>query len=265
MLTELFEAISAQAAKADKPNIEALQITGDHMTQYYLIDGEVRDFPIAPSLRAYSPETLEDLIKLAKNLGNSGSIWHYQTAVVLLFDDEDRRERATFVLCHSAQFRLLAKLEGSHENGIDQRSFVKMLRFDLGCNSGQIEPWRKLDWRNEAASEGTVLHGHDKMGTAINAEVQGTVDLPDKMTLSIPLYRNPGERTLHPIECGIDVDPRPDRQKIALIPLPGQLDQALADHQVGIQQTLDSALGEKNIPVYYGSPNRLIDPNQTTN
>ena len=181
-------------------------------------------------------------------------MWHDDGEVILVYDDNDRRERATLDLQISKQFSTLTKLSEGH--GYEQRDFVRLLRFTLGCSNPEVEPFRTLNWRNEAAADGIAMHGKDRIGTKVNAEVAGTVDVPDEMRITIPLYTTAGERGGHHIQCGVDLDGRGDRKTISLFPLPGEMEQAMYEHQAEIHARLVDAFSilEKQIPVYYGAP-----------
>lgn len=258
MLAELFKAISDQAAKAAGPSVLPLEVRGDSRHERLLIDGVISTFPIEPEFRHHEPGSLDDLIALAIPHAGKAVVWHNENAVTLLYDDSDRRDVAILSLAASEQFRTLVKLTPA--SGYEQRQFVHLLRFTLGCPKPQVDPFRSLNWRNEAAGEGVALHGKDRMGRTINAEASGTEELPDELRITIPLYTTAGERGGHHVQCGIELNARGDLPTIAIFSLPGEFEQAMYEHQASIHERLVDAFSgtaseaSEPLPVYYGSP-----------
>jgi len=175
-------------------------------------------------------------------------LWHGPGRIVLVFDDEDRRDQAFFHLAYSRQYLILKRLAET-VTPMDQLNFVRMLRIELNVEQVLIAPFRRLDWRSSEAASGVVERGTDRMGRSIAAECDGVDRLPDELLISLPVYVTPGVDWRVSVRCMLEVDAM--AQRMILRPLPGELETAEAIIHQRIGEALRQAEG---IPVYYGSP-----------
>ena len=246
---ETLELIQSTAQKAQTASM--LKLPGDGRKAIVQIGGELREFDFPPDCRAHVVDTLEDLIAFAtrEDSAQGAMVWYGVSAVVLILDDSDRRDRVTLPLEFSREFAALAKLE-KEPVLFDQRGFVRFLRVTMGAAEPVIAPWRRLDWKTTIDAAGEASHVKDRLGREVTAQVQGTAALPDSILFSVPVYRTPGERQTHEVKCFVELDCA--NARIGLVPAPSELDliqeRALAD----IRRRLDEGLNDT--PVYRGRP-----------
>jgi hypothetical protein len=177
-------------------------------------------------------------------------IWYSAAGVVLIIDDADRRDRVIFRLSFSPQFALLQTFE--HEmRPMDQRTFIRTLRFALGLAQPLVNPFRRLDWSQTVQAVGEILATRDRLGRQVEAAVTGAIDLPEEMTVPVPVYEQAGQRGVWPIQCVVETDCA--AQRLALIPLPGEIEATIDRTQAEIGKQLEAALGGA-CPIYYGQP-----------
>lgn len=261
---ETLELIQETAQKAKAARL--LDIPGDGRTAYMQLGGELQTVPIKPAPRNHRVCSLEDLIAFATRCRDDDTsnpvIWHADDEVVLIIDDADRHDRVTFSLTRSEPFEALWSLRNRTKPGaLDLRLFIRLLRIVLGLdNQGVVDQFRKLEWKLQGDTSAEVRHAKESMGKSIMAEVQGVDDLPDELVVSVPVYRDVGERTPIDIACAIEIDAR--NQTLELMPLPGEVERAVQLAQADIEGRLLDTLQvddspEPNVPVYYGSPVKL--------
>lgn len=207
---------------------------------------------VPPPLRRSVVNSLETLIQVAQGeAAEKPVVWHADEFVILVLDDADRRDTVAFPLKHSRQFaRLLELDEGAH--CMDQRCFVRMLRQTLGVSADLVGPFRRIDWSVHKMAGGQVEHGIDRLGRDIQAQVGQATPLPEEMVLSVPIYDQLGERDQYrSIRCDVEIDVIGER--LALVPLAGEIPYAIDAAQEWIHQRLVEDLGDE-VPVYYGRP-----------
>jgi len=244
---ETFDAMVKVAQDAQSPKALAV----DHPRKAYFQRGdqtEVIDLP--PPLRQSKVRNLEGIIDAAQgDAAKKPVVWHDDDGVRLVLDDADRRDVVTLPLTHARPFAILVELE-SAVKPMDQRRFVRLLRFELGVAAVTVAPWRKLEWSQQKAAQGEIAPGRDRLGSDIQGSVKGASDLPEELLIPVPLYDQLGERSSYPVRCAIDLDVY--NEQIVLMPLPGEIQAVIDEHQASIHERLVAALD--GVPVYYGSP-----------
>lgn len=242
---ELLLNTGQQAAKAE------LVDTHDPREVVLLHGTDVTRLDVPPPVRQSVVHSLEALIELATKEAEMSVpvVWHHNTGVVLVLDDADRRDHVFFPLDHSREFAELVDLN-KEIVGLDQRSFVRMLRQTLGVPAAQIGPFRRIEWSVHKAAEGQVEHGNDRIGRDIQAQVGQATQLPEDMVLNVPVYEQLGERDRYQVRCDIEIDVAGER--LALVPVAGEIRTVIDQAQASIHQRLDEGLGD--VPVYYGQP-----------
>lgn len=203
---------------------------------------------IDPPPRNHELYSLEYVIDMAKrHKENNIALWHDITKVVLVFDDNDRRDVATMPLLWSSAWSFIASLaEGFHWR--TQRDLVRTLRTLFGWTAANLGPFMRLQWENATVGISETQKGRDRLGREIRAEVTGTAELPDEITLTAPIYTNPGRRTTFSIRVSLDYDV--PNQKIGLCAREEDISTALTAEQAAIHAELVGAL--EGVPVYYG-------------
>lgn len=247
---EALQLLLATGQQAQAPQV--LEGIDDPRTQHFALAGQTVAFDVPPPLRRAQVYSLADLIEVAHSpIASRPVMWHGDSAVVLVLDDDDRRDRVTLLLTHPRPWQILAGLE-QEPRWLDQRSFVKLLRFELGVPAGTVAPFRRMEWSTTKAAQGEVQPGRDRLGRQINAEVAGAGELPEELVISTSIYDQLGERSPASVRVAIDIDTAGER--LSLSPLPGEIQAAIDDHQMGIQDRLKAELGVPACPVYYGTP-----------
>jgi len=247
MLQEALELIQQTAVKA--AGAEILAIPGDGRKAYVVIDNEIREIDVEPPNRKHVVHTLDDIINFAKHGWQQAVVWHGENAVTLILDDSDRRDYVVLPFTKSDKFLTLGKL-AVEQPWLDQKSFIRLLRFDLGLdNLKVVAPFRRLQWETGAKVDSQVNRGDAKIGKSIVEKVEGVDQLPDEIDVPTPVYSESGEREEYLVRCGIEIDAA--NQRLQLVPLPDELARVVDLAQASIRRRLESSL---QCPIYYGNP-----------
>ncbi len=256
MLKEFVESIANLVEQRGQATL--IEESVDKRTAIYSQRGERFEVERCAEVRGHRVWTLDDLIRIAGAIspkagetavvGSKGGavFWHAPAAVVLIVDDAERRDRVTFNLAFSTAFETLRQAVGKP---FQQPDFIRFLRA-LDVDAATVAVFRRLDFKIIQASEGQIEHGKERLGKTINAEVKGTTDLPEEMTIVIPVYSNKGERNAVSIRCTIDLDPQ--RSLIHFEPKGDELTEAVDEAQGRIAARLVDAFGDDR--VFYGTP-----------
>ena len=249
MIAEAIKALSELAVRATAPHrVES----GDTRKIAYVVGEKMVTIETEPSPRSHEVKSLADLIELARRFeGEVPAVWYDEGSVVLVIDDQGHRsETATFKLATSEVFDRIADLARSKPK-LDQKAFVRLLRIEL---AGTLEPVvllnavRAVRW--SSVTDVNVGKQRESMGRDIEARCTDGKDLPDEVTLRVPVYRVAGERTPLPCRCSVEVDAGDGTFR--LLPFPDELDRVRQMAVASIAERLAGSLGE--IPHYYGKP-----------
>jgi len=259
MLQEAIELIQQTAVKA--AGAEIVPIFGDGRTAYVSIGGEIKQFDIKPPVRKHIVHTLDDIINFIeckRDDSNTSSdyavwpkavVWHGENAVTLILNDGDRRDSVRLPFTKSGKFLTLMAM-AQKQPWLDQKSFIRLLRFDLGLdNLKVIAPFRRLQWETGAKVDSQVNRGDARIGKSIIETVEGVDQLPDEIDVPTPVYSESGEREEYLVRCGIEIDAA--NQRFQLVPLPDELARIVDLAQASIRRRLESSL---QCPIYYGNP-----------
>ena len=224
------------------------------------IDGKIERVAVPPPVRDHEAGTLADLATFALHQIASGRagpavVWHNPAAIVAILDDTDRRDRITFLLSPSRPFVKLAELERTGPL-LQVAELVRMLRFLFGVSPDVLGRFRRLDWDKTDRQTDRAEHGRESLGRDITARVEGVEEIPEELTVSVPLYDNAGERDPYEIRLGVDLDPV--NRGVRLVPMPGELQRVSDTHQATIAYRLaalslaDNKVGD--FAVFFGAP-----------
>lgn len=248
MLKEAIQLLMDKAVSAAGPHRMAESRDG-RSAMFLMPDGVIENVDVGPYPRCHHFGSLDDLAGFATRFSDA-SVWHKKDAVVVLCDDQKRQDMGTLVLEWSREYRVLDKLDHG-EDKYAQAAFVRLLHRELGVDASIVAAFRRLDFQVLQASYGEFSHGKDRMGKSVQADVQGSQDIPDEITVTVPIYETPGERAPEPIACGVDLEPQ--NSVIRFRPLPGELSKALESRQVDIRRRLVALLGN-GAKIYFGAP-----------
>lgn len=251
MLKEALEYLTGQSHKFNEARL--LSIPGSDGRQAYVDQkGELSLVPVPPALRGHNVDSVDDLIAAAGRWNAKPVIWISGESVVLIADDEDRRDRVTLKLHKSSQFACLIALAKKPE--LDQVAMLRTLRIDLPGTAGRTEliaTIRKIKWRTSAGGESNITHGGESLGKQIEAEVTAAGNIPESLLVSCPVYRNPGEREQSfTVNCDLDI--LPHEQVFRLCPLPDEIERVTEAALAGIRDRIEGEL--KDVAVFYGTP-----------
>lgn len=236
--------------------------SGDPRRITYAINGVLQNARIEPSPRKHTVRQLSDLIALANRFGDPEDdaapepvVWYDESSVVLVIDDGGHRlETVVFPLVVSDIFELLQAIY-RQKSKYDQKAFVRLLRIDL---AGTIDPVvllekvRRVKFENGVQTTANVAKQRESFGRSITSEVTSDGgDLPDEVTLLVPVYKTMGRREPVPLRCSVEVDP--GEGTFRLLPLPDELERVGHVAVAAVARELSDGL-ETTIPAYYGKP-----------
>lgn len=213
--------------------------------------GEITKEAIPPAPRKHNVAKVADLIDAANKWGQNGTIWISDGRIVLVTDDEGRRDMVTLSLIHTDVFKTVLKLaEGST---MDQPTLIKLLRREfrtspqattlLGCV-------RKLRFNRNESGYANVQVGNESMGRSVENAVTGAdVAFLEELTLPLNVYKFAGEPTSIAFTFDVDVA----NQKLSLKPLPDEVAFAIHATLSGIRSDIIAG-APKTCSVFYGTP-----------
>lgn len=257
MLQELFEAIGHQAVKA--AGLEITRIPGcDHRLLLKQPDGTMGDLEVPPTPRHHRALDLSAITEFAlwsSEQSRRATIWYCRHGVLCVLDDSTRRDTVRLDLTFSPQLLCLQGLE-QYRKPMDQRATILLLRTTfakcLGRAGDLIEIIRGVKFTNNQAGAAVVGHGKSSVGRSIEQEITGTKALPEYVTLEVPVFTAAWLQVKFPVELALEPDPA--TQTFTLIPLPGEIENAIAAAEALISMRLHDGLDGAEVPVYYGVP-----------
>ena len=109
-----------------------------------------------------------------------------------------------------------------------------------------------MKFENGVITQSEIKKNRESLGKEITAKVETPLDVPDCVTLNVPVYKSLGEREPYPIYCSVEIDPvRQDAFRLA--PLPDEIERVQYLAVGSILQRLRESLPD-GVPCYYGSP-----------
>lgn len=254
MIAEALQALTALVAKSLAP---VKLPTADPGTDRYVIHGGFVEVPVPTPPRAHEAGNLADLIALANRFaagGDAPAVFYDESAVRLVVDDGGRRHSVvTMPLRTSDAFAVLKRV--AHDKAkFEHKDFVRFLRIDLaGCLDPVVllNPVRKVRFENGVTVKSDVQRQRESLGREINSRVDADVELPETVTLMVPVYKTLGEGERWPVRCSVEVDPA--QGYFRLLPLPDELEAAGYSALGSVADRLAEHL-DKSVPAYHGKP-----------
>lgn len=168
------------------------------------------------------------------------------TRVVFCYSREDRRDRATVQLLPSEPWAWLTTRAVS--NAMSLKEFIRLLRITFaGClpdNGRLVELYRNVTWKGTDVTNQTAGRGSEALGRDIKKQVDGIDNLPDEVTVTLPVFQNFNLNVK--VRCAIEIDA--DTKTFELLPFPNQL-------RAGLETTLDQIrqiVKESGTPTFLG-------------
>ncbi len=224
MLREALEFLTQLAPETNR----AAVIERDHYDLIRHADGTVttRERPRPP--RRDEVFTLESLVDQLANLPGEHTVWVSPSDIVAVIEDDPRNGYVKMFLNPSREHLTLTNIDRAT---LAQADFVRRLLIDLAVPPEAVAPFRYLTWRSGTNAAGKTLAGAESLGREVYAELTNAKDVPEEITLTLPLYENIGQRDAYSIRCRIDVDTASER--LTLCMMPGELERATWAHAEG--------------------------------
>ncbi len=249
MKKELFEAIGQQAIETVSLKVVHPKEEPDHV--YYTVDksGLIERHSADPKPRDHKAYSLAPIITRAAD-EKTAVIWFCRETVVLLMDDDNRRDRITLALNFSEPLKIIM---GGLSKAFSQKELVLLLRAkfrDCLERSGElISIIRNVKFQINQQGGTEIAHGKSSVGKALQMELTGAGTIPEYITLMVPIFDNSGlNRTRYPITLALEPDAA--TQTFQLMPLPGEVENAIAAGEEHIGELLSQQL--EGTTILYG-------------
>jgi hypothetical protein len=262
MISEALAFIAGLATKAEHP----VKLESSPRTLRYAIGGTISEHDKAPEPRRHVVDTLEQIISLANRFRDEAAaegddtdlspvVWYDAEQVVLVIDDAGHRlETARLTLATSDVFYRLNSLDEDRQT-FNHKQFMRLLRVDLAgtlAPSVLLEKLKNLRIENGQVASSRIGRADESMGRTINAKVASEAgEIPEVVTLGVPVYSTPGETERLGISCAVEIDP--GMGTFELIPLPDEIERVRQIAVESIGERLKAGLHD-GIPCYQGKP-----------
>ena len=223
------------------------------------------DVELPKPRRKHAAGTLAEVVRLATRFENERSgdtldgarvvAWYGLDAVTLVLDDEGHRvDTVKLTLSPSGPFAKLVEIAAVKAK-FDQKAFARLLRIDFAdCLDPVVllNRVKRVQFDTVGTRTGVVTRQQESLGTSITSKVEAEGgDLPEVVTLAVPVWANPDLHDRYPCRCSVEVDPA--EGTFRLLPLPDELDRvrqlALDDLGRRLTEGLPAA-----VPAYQGTP-----------
>lgn len=253
MLAEFLDRVVELADQARQPYVMQVDQEPNHVYHLVHADGTVVRREAAPPTRDHRAFDLETLAAWVEAGSGSSVTWYCREGVVVLLDDDSRRDRLRLNLTRSQQVQQVVNL-AQNKPWLKQKDFINLLRVSLhGCLSkagALLSMARQVKFRQLAQAEQAIHLGKASLGKRIESELHGAEAFPEQVVLSVPLWENlplPPQDVL----CALDIDSA--TESFQIIPLPGEVEAALRAGEVSLRERLAELLPD-GAPLYYGTP-----------
>lgn len=254
MIKEALEYIAKLGYDQQKPG--RLDIP-DPRASRYLIGKEVLSVASPEPPRGHSVQSLDDFLSMvadntAEQSAPEATVFVDESCVVCVLDNDSFRvERFRFPLTWSDVWKTVKSMA----QWKDQKAFIRLLKIDLAGalpENALLNTIRKVKFENGVVTQSEIKKNRESLGKEITSKVETPLDVPDYVTLTVPVYKSLGERDTYPISCSVEIDPvRQDAFRLA--PLPDEIERVQYLAVGSILDRLRAALPE-GVPCYYGSP-----------
>lgn len=254
MKADFLKALEAMAVKAGGPVTVPIPGTSSRLLvrqangDYEEVDGYI------PS-RNHKANDISAIVEFAHQFFETAAIWYSRTGVICLTDDNDREDRVSYALSYSPQLSHIQGWAAGIGNRLKQRDAILLLRTMfkncLGRTGRFLENLRLLNFKTSSEGSSGIQHGKASVGKAIMSEVSGIEAIPESIVMDVPIFAS-GFKVNLPIEIAIELDPA--NETIGFIPIPGDIESAIALAEAEVGARIRKELGEVKVPVYYGTP-----------
>ncbi len=239
---ETLTLIQQTAVKASEAGgkVALLKPPGEPAEVYYLIksDGSYERHVAEPEPRNHKLLAADQVCTFVESLDEvkdaAPVVWYSPAEIVVICDDDTRRDRATLKLTKTPQMQTLCELSESRMT-YSQREFIRLLRIDLhGCftNDRLLQLVRDVRFNATSNSGGVIRQGRESLGSDIEAEaVTGLEEeFPEEVELIVRVFDDPFLNDAWPVRCAVVLDL--EDRRFGLVPYPLDLKRA-TDQELG--------------------------------
>lgn len=249
---ELIQTTARQAAKA-----EIVAIPGDPDRALISQCGSREMLELPPKHRNHAVFDLDSLLSLSDTkcgYGEDGEpnviVWHSEEEVVVVLDDDTRRDFAKLKLEYSKAFAALRRISAGVQ--LEQFQFARLLKVELdGCVPATLsQVVRSLKFARNEEGESDLQHGKSTLGRRVEANITGSGDIPEEFVVSTNVYANVLQDDTRQVRVSIDIDL--EEHKFGLSVIGDELSMAV----LLTQETLSERLmqGNNKRRVLFGKP-----------
>jgi len=254
-LADAIRAVGNLATAAAAP--QQIELPYDPRRMILAVDGKLQTIELPPPPRNHTVYTLAEIIAAAQRHadidGDAPTVYHSPDCVVLVTNHRERYDRYTLHLHESAHIKTLRTLEDPNRS-FTQQALVALLRHDLAGTVPEtvLATVRRVTFARQANSRGEYEHGRDSLGKSVEAAVANAADIPEALTATVRVYRNPGIAIRHPIALTLTIDTQNELFKLR--PLPDAIQNAVDAANAGyIAEFLAEGL-DGLCPIVFGTP-----------
>lgn len=221
-------------------------------------DGQIYDHELPAPPRNHTVHTIDAFARacLRWKRGDKSVIFHDENMAVFVAEDDDRRARVLLPLPFSELFARVLELRQGQP--LEQREFLRLLRHDLigACPVGLATAIQKIEVVTTAGQRSEINPGRERGTREFAADLQASGEIPEVVTLSVPVYSMPGLDSLTPIRCSLEYTLPPRTVQFVLRPLPDETMRAVDSAQACLHTLLESLVSEdgESIDVFFGEP-----------
>jgi hypothetical protein len=230
-----------------------MAVAGEKAGTYYLIgpDGKAERRVVDPPWADFKPETPAELKRFIENhrTGDAQAVFYNDDRVTFVFDENDRRDKATCELATTPPFDWLTTAS-TNPPILRQADFVRLLRITLrGClpDGNLLALVRQLKFNTAGEAAGSIQHGRESMAKSITATITGEAALPEEVGLFVQVFENHPYRAQ--VICALET--HPNEQAFRLTPYPLEVRRAMDE---ALDDIADLYRGDDMPPVYRGQP-----------
>ena len=220
-------------------------------------DGVLHDHQLPDVPRNHTVHTIDDFVRACRRWRTEDSvIFHGENAAVFVLDDADCRAKLTLPLPWSDLF--LRVLELRQAQPLDQRDFLRTLRHDLAgaCSPALVAAIQKIEVVSSGNQRTEINPGRERGTMEFAADLASSGEIPELVTLSVPVYSIQGLDSPCPIRCSLDYTLPPRPVQFVLRPRPDETMRAVDSAQSVLHGLLQSAFDgeeEEGIDVFFGT------------
>lgn len=207
MITEAMQWIAAQVTKAQSPQL--LRVDDIPNKVWVAHGGTLHTQDTEPPPLRLLVHSLGSLVAVVKNqVFDSAGVHIYVSGDSISVVDQSLDRRRGWCMLQLEQSIPLLRLVQIDGQSLSHAQFMRDFRtvFDRCAPAGFAGRFAKLDFKRRNDGTRTIEHGRESLGKSIEAAVAGADELPNEVTLQLPLFATDGLRDLYDVECRILID-----------------------------------------------------------